>query len=1108
MTLKSTLLLSTLSLLLLAITPISHANQTTSYSYNSLGLIDTVDGPRTDVTDVTTFAYDTKGNRTTVTNALGHVTQITSYDLSGRPLTIVDANGATTQLTYDVRGRLLSQNTAGRLTTFTYNGVGNVIQISQNNGQVISYHYDDAHRATGYNDAQGNRVEYTLDLAGNQIQEKIYDPSHQLTRSHSFIYDELNRLRADIGADSQTATLDYDTNSNLTDQSDPNGNPTSYAFDGLNRLIKSTDADNGQTHYGYDDRDNLISVTDAKGHTTHYTYDAFNNLIQQDSPDTGITTFTYDEANNRTSQTDANNITRSYGYDALNRLTSISYPNTEFNITYTYDENNSNQHGIGRLTSQIDNSGTTHYAYDIRGNLTNVTTQRDTHTLTLDYRYNNTDQLTQITYPDGRTVDYSYDTAGNISQVTTTDSQAHTQTILSNMHYQPFGPMTSQTLGNGLTANQLIDQDYRQASLSTAGVLERGYGFDANSNIISISDLIDANNSQRFHYDMLNRLTYADNTYYGSIDYHYDAVHNRTQKTTLINALTLNEDYQYAIDSNQLHTKTAGTVTNYHYDANGNITDNGIYQFIYGDDNRLQQVQQNGQTIAFYRYNAQGQRTSKTLTTPTANKTIDYLYSPSGQLLTEISPGQNSQLIQLRQQAAQRQQSIEQLRLDLQQNSQQQQSLQQQVSTLQQQNSQAQNTLTTLQQQASRQQRSLNRTQRIVRLLTRLHTRYLGTRWQQLIQRWLDRYQQRQATQQTQLDQSHATLTQQQQQISHNTDQIRLAQQQVTDLQTQNQNLQQQQQTQQAQLDSLHQQIAQLEQHPTQTHYKQYVYANGTLAAIIENNQIYYVHTDHLGTPHVITEQNQHIVWQATYTPFGQATIITQTLENNIRFPGQYFDQETQLHYNYFRYYDPQTGRYITSDPIGLSGGINTFGYVQGDPLGWIDPFGLAGARRGTTGTPPTMSEVFAQSNVNSLINQIRQYDPSFRYPTVRPTSGPGSRVNGTDVEFLEQTLRDYQASGVCATKSVAKPRTNKLGPNPKAEGPHTQFKTDPKTGKVTGYTEFDAAGNTVKRFRGQGKPHGGTEPPFILEPKPGKGPGAPPKVPRQPRPDELPRGY
>jgi hypothetical protein len=94
------------------------------------------------------------------------------------------------------------------------------------------------------------------------------------------------------------------------------------------------------------------------------------------------------------------------------------------------------------------------------------------------------------------------------------------------------------------------------------------------------------------------------------------------------------------------------------------------------------------------------------------------------------------------------------------------------------------------------------------------------------------------------------------------------------------------------------------------------------------------------------------------------------------------------------------------------------------------------------------------------------------------------------------------------ATAASGGARVNKVGPHPEAQGPHTSFKLDPTTGKVTGYTEFDAAGNPVKRFRGEGMPHGGAEPPFVLEPKRGKGPGSPPKVPRSPRPDELPKGY
>ena len=108
-------------------------------------------------------------------------------------------------------------------------------------------------------------------------------------------------------------------------------------------------------------------------------------------------------------------------------------------------------------------------------------------------------------------------------------------------------------------------------------------------------------------------------------------------------------------------------------------------------------------------------------------------------------------------------------------------------------------------------------------------------------------------------------------------------------------------------------------------------------------NGFYYLHTNHLNTPQVITDENRQIVWQADYTPFGQTTITTNTLDNPLRFPGQYFDNETGLYYNYFRDYDPTTGKYIESDPIGLKGGLHTFVYAANNPLKITDPLGLDG---------------------------------------------------------------------------------------------------------------------------------------------------------------------
>ncbi|MFZ5472418.1 MAG: RHS repeat-associated core domain-containing protein [Pseudomonadota bacterium] len=110
----------------------------------------------------------------------------------------------------------------------------------------------------------------------------------------------------------------------------------------------------------------------------------------------------------------------------------------------------------------------------------------------------------------------------------------------------------------------------------------------------------------------------------------------------------------------------------------------------------------------------------------------------------------------------------------------------------------------------------------------------------------------------------------------------------------------------------------------------------------------YAIHADQLGSPRVVTDANRQIVWRwDNDEPFG-ANAANENPSNlgafvmNLRFPGQYHDAETNLHYNYYRDYDPGTGRYIQSDPIGLEGGINLYAYVGGNPLTQVDLFGLA----------------------------------------------------------------------------------------------------------------------------------------------------------------------
>jgi RHS repeat-associated protein len=114
----------------------------------------------------------------------------------------------------------------------------------------------------------------------------------------------------------------------------------------------------------------------------------------------------------------------------------------------------------------------------------------------------------------------------------------------------------------------------------------------------------------------------------------------------------------------------------------------------------------------------------------------------------------------------------------------------------------------------------------------------------------------------------------------------------------------------------------------------------------LEGNYSYAI-VDQVGAPQAVMDRAGRLVWRATYDPFGAASVDADPDHDgalftlNLRLPGQYFDGESTLHYNHFRDYDPSLGRYIESDPLGVHGGMNTFAYVQGNPLMVSDPTGL-----------------------------------------------------------------------------------------------------------------------------------------------------------------------
>ncbi len=648
---------------------------TTAYQYNTMGQLTQINGPRTDVSDITTFEYyentvpevNNRYQLKAIVNALSQRTEFSNYDANGNVGTITDPNtnpnGVITQRTYDERNRIktITNQTTGAQTQYFYDARGNLNHVILPELNNIYFTYNPANKLEQITDELGNKIIYGYDLEGNRNREEIKDPAGVLKKYLDFTYNAYNRLWKITNPDTTFTEYTYDGRGNPTSKKDPKNNPpTTYVYDALSRLKDVNQPLATTTHNGYDTQDNQATVTDPNGNVTSYYNDDFGRKNQTGSPDTGTTDYLYDEAGNLVHRYDAKETEVIYTYDALNRLTAIQFPaDPTQNVTFTYDST-SVTYGIGRLTGRVDPSGSYTFYYNAHGNLTREEKTVNSVLYTTHYTYNNNNILTSITYPTGRIITYTPDQVGRISQVSTT-LNGNPKTLASAITYLPYGGITGLTYGNTLTLIQGYDNQYRISPIVVGSIVNLSYGYDANGNITSITNpeppggqLLETPGVYTYPAGT-NKLTHIEGTL--PIDFGYDENANITTETgwtyiydlsnqliRVLQGTTQVGEYTYNGAGQRIKKVTQTETRIFHYDLRGHLiaetnqTGQMLAEYVYLGDQLLAMIKP-GESVYYFHNDHLG--TPQVLTDDTGTIAWKAVYTPFGDAVTSIATVEN-----------------------------------------------------------------------------------------------------------------------------------------------------------------------------------------------------------------------------------------------------------------------------------------------------------------------------------------------------------------------------------------------------------------------------------------------------------------------------------
>ncbi len=785
---------------------------------------------------------------------------------------------------------------------FEWDKESRISRATDGNGGVLVTHYNEQGLVVKEIDPNGGETQHEYDEQWQLI--KTIDPQGGAT---AFQYNELGLLTQQTDSLGNTQSIEYNDNGQPTNLIDPNGNHWHRDYDERGLLSQLTDPEGNKTQYQYNHLGQIALITNALGQTTQLMWSAKGQLLAEKDSDGLTTHYQYNQQEQITRAQQGNELSTEYQYDLLGNITQIKQANGQ-SQHFSYNSS-------GQLTQYTDGAGRqTQYQYD---GLSQVRRRIDPMGQTLSYFYDNERNLTRLQNEKGESHQLHYDKNENlIAEIGFDGRRQH-------YRYNSANQLIEQIDGWCPEQRDALSED-QKAHIPEALVTQ--FQRDAQGRLTG-KTTADGEQST-FAYNSLGQLTQAENPH-SKVIYDYDSLGNPIEETQKSSHHSQSLFHEYDALGNRIKTTLpSGQVVSYQYNHQQLFTQVSL------DDELISQIQrdslgreinkQQGKLNARYHYDPMGRLASHQVTHKKNKHTViqrGYGYDHAGNLsiIDDLKKGTTQYQYDALNRLTQVNSFIsEQFAFDP-------------AGNLLAQQSTADRTA----QPTSPTQTNGNR------LAFQGDRKFKYDAWGNLIK------------------EQRGKEGQLQTEFAYN------ASNQLVKVTKQTSNKQEEYQytydalgrrinktTPKENIDFIWNNDVLLSEHSTNNQdteqaepiqSKIYLYEPDSFKplAIIQDQQIYHYHLDHLGTPQELTHHNGDLAWSVHYKAYGNVVKkVVESVENNLRFQGQYYDSETGLHYNRHRYYDPNTARFIHQDPIGLTGGNNNYQYAD-NPVAWIDPLGL-----------------------------------------------------------------------------------------------------------------------------------------------------------------------